>query len=152
LSRLLAYLGRFASIILGYFCASLAASAFLHLLLFSGLDWRGDELGAVVAGSVVLSIPFVALFVAYMAFLPALVPVLASEVLGLRGWLFHGLSGGAIALSVALLFARRETSSADAGLVLAVVAAGIVGGIVYWLVTGRSAGLALTSLVSGRER
>ena len=140
MSRLIAYLGRFAVILLGFACAALAASAFLHLLLIGGLDWRGDEVGPVVAGALLLSIPLVSLFVAYISFLPAAVVVLAAELLGRRDWLFFTLSGGGVGLVVARFAPGREAGWTDSGLLWALVACGIAGGLAYWLVAGRGSG------------
>ncbi|MGO4843263.1 hypothetical protein AB4144_64410, partial [Rhizobiaceae sp. 2RAB30] len=56
-----AYLLRFAAIIFGYAVAVFAASAFLNLLSLGAIDWRQDELPWVVAGSVMVTIPMVAL-------------------------------------------------------------------------------------------
>ena len=90
MSRVLVYLGRFALILVGYAIASLAASAFLHVVFarLAGLR-EPDVMPAVVMGSLVFSIPFVALFVAYFAFLPAIPAILLAEMLGKRDWLFY---------------------------------------------------------------
>ena len=65
MSRVLVYLGRFALIIAGYAVASVAGSAFLNLLFLGSLDLTPDEAASAFPGSIVFSIPFVAIFVAY---------------------------------------------------------------------------------------
>ena len=98
-SRVLLYLGKFAHMVLGYAAASLAASAFLNVILLGAAGLMAADMPPEVAtGSMVFSIPFVALFVAYFAFVPAVVVMLLAELLGKRDWLFHALSGGVVAL------------------------------------------------------
>ena len=63
MSRVLTYLGRCIIIIIGYAVASLAASAFLNILTLGALGWSADET-PIVMGSLVVSIPFIALFIA----------------------------------------------------------------------------------------
>ncbi len=48
----------------------------------------------VATGSFIFSIPFVALFVAYFAFIPAVPAIVIAEILGKRDWLFYALAGG----------------------------------------------------------
>ena len=97
----------------------------------------------VATGSMVFSIPFTALFVAYFAFVPAVVVMLLAELLGKRDWLFYALAGGFVALVVVGL----AYQSGDAGfayrdplLPVSIIGSGLVGGIAYWFVTGRFAG------------
>ena len=95
-------------------------------------------------GSVVFSIPFVALFVAYFAFLPAMPAILLSEILGKRDWLYHAISGDGVALVVVAFFrsaaAPGNNAITDPRFALALIGGGICGGIAYWLVAGRLAG------------
>src|SRR6185295_5971460 len=98
----------------------------------------------VVMGSIVFSIPFIALFVAYFAFLPAIPAILLSEILGKRDWLYHAISGAVVAL-VIVVFMRGAADAGneaitDARFALALIGGGICGGIAYWLVAGRLAG------------
>ena len=144
MSRVLIYLARFALILAGYAVASLAASAFLHIVSLGSLGFTKAEAPAVVMGSVVFSIPFVALFVAYFAFLPSIPAILLAEILGKRDWLYHAISGAVVAL-VVLGFIRgaAETGNdavTDPRFALALIGGGMCGGIAYWLVAGRLAG------------
>ena len=61
MSRVVAYLLRFAVIIAGYAFAALAASAFLNLISIGAFDWTAEEAPWVIAGSVLVSIPLAAL-------------------------------------------------------------------------------------------
>jgi hypothetical protein len=143
-SRIFVYLGRFALILVGYAIASLAASAFLHVVTLGPLRFTADEMPAVVMGSVVFSIPFVALFVAYFAFVPAIPAILLAEILGKRDWLYHAISGALVALVVVAFFrgaaAPGNNAVTDPRFALALIGGGLCGGIAYWLVAGRLAG------------
>ena len=143
MSRVIAYLVRFAVILFGYVVASLAASAFLNILVLGSLGLTPDQAHPTAAASLYFSIPFVALFVAYVAFVPAAVVILVAEILMRRDWLFYALAGAVVAAVFLGLvdnardsaFAVRETSA-----IMAVVGGGMVGGIFYWLSAGRWAG------------
>jgi hypothetical protein len=144
MSRVLVYFGRFALILAGYAIASLAASAFLHVVTLGSLGFTARDGAAVVMGPIVFSIPFIALFVAYFAFLPAIPAILLSEILGKRDWLYHAISGAVVAL-VIVVFMRGAADAGneaitDARFALALIGGGICGGIAYWLVAGRLAG------------
>ena len=92
MARVFVYLGRFALILSPTGWRSLAASTFLHVISLGSLGFTPDEAPAVVMGSIVFSIPFVALFVAYLAFLPSVPAILLSEFLGKRDWLYYAIS------------------------------------------------------------
>ncbi len=144
MAAVLVYLGRFFVIIIGYAIACVAASVFLNVLLFGAINLRPEETLPVVVGSMLISGPLVALFVAYFAFLPAVPAILIGEILGKRDWLFYAIAGAIIgAVVIGIMSGMAETGQdyvSDPGLALALIASGMVGGIAYWLVTGRTAG------------
>ncbi len=136
--------------IIGFGIAALAASAFLHIMWFGPLDPPPEEMSGMVAGTMFVSIPFVALLVGYFAFLPALVVLVIAEFYRRRGWLFYALGGAAaslffIARMLPTLMAP-ESDGFGVFLIAAAIGAGMVGGIAYWLVAGRTAGRWLDSL------
>ncbi|MER8830810.1 hypothetical protein NKH73_23335 [Mesorhizobium sp. M0938] len=143
MNRLIAYLIRFAVILIGYGVASLAASAFLNIMFLASLGLMTDETQPAAQASLWFSVPFVALFVAYFAFMPATIAILVSEILGRRDWLFYALAGAAVA-AVFLGFVRQTGDAnfevTNTSVMLAVIGCGMVGGIFYWLSAGRSAG------------
>lgn len=159
MNRLLVYLGHLFLILIAYAMAALAASSFMHIMWLGSLGWTAEEAPWITAGSIVFSIPFVALFVAYFAFVPAALMIGMGEILGARDWLFYAIGGAAIAVAVIALFwysgpepisfadgtplpePRREPLD-DPRFAMMVVGAGIVAGIIYWALAGRFAGVA----------
>ena len=136
-----AYLVRFAMIVLGYAVAALAASAFLNVILLALFGFAAEETRDAATGSFIFMIPFVALFVAYFAFLPAVVAIVFSELLAKRDWLFHALAGALVGL-VVIGFSRGThaySEIADLNFALAIIGAGMCGGIGYWAIAGRGA-------------
>lgn len=147
MSRVGAYLLRCIAILAGYAAACLAASAFIHLIVFAAAGFEpqdASDMPAAAFGPFAFSIPFVALFVAYFAFVPAAVVILVAEVMARRDWLFYAL-GGAVAAGAVLVFLGRSGDpdfvAGDTMPMLALIGAGIVGGFCYWLVAGRGAGM-----------
>jgi hypothetical protein len=143
MNRVVAYLIRFAAIIAGYAVAALAASVFLNVLMLGALGFIGGETSPAVE-SLVFSIPFVALFVAYFAFIPSVFAILVSEILAKRDWLFHALAGAVVSL-VIVGFMRGAAEAGneavtDTNFVLALIGSGMCRGIAYWLIAGRTAG------------
>lgn len=156
MTQVASYLFRFAVIIFGYAVAAFAASAFLNLLSLGALDWGQDELPWVVAGSVMVTIPMVALLIGYFAFIPAVPVILLAEVLARRDWLFYAIAGAVVAAVVVGYlwqangsledtgFAGQDITdpgSLDAGFIMMMIGGGIVGGVAYWLAAGRWAGI-----------
>lgn len=159
MSRVLAYLIRFAVIIAGYVVASLAASAFLNAVFFASAGFAAGDAPVIFGGSLFFSVPFVALFVAYFAFIPSIPAILLAEILGKRDWLFHAVAGGIVAVVVMGFFRHAagemytvsetldpgagpggSSVASDPAVILFMIAAGMFGGIAYWLVAGRTAG------------
>jgi hypothetical protein len=150
MSRMLGHLVRFAVIILGYLAASLAASAFIHVLFLGALGWTPEEVPFSITGPLVFTVPLVALFVAYFAFIPSFIVILATEFLGRRDWLTYALAGGLVSLAIGGIMWSDVVPAAEADaalpsivnqprVMLLMLGAGIVGGIAYWLVAGRRA-------------
>ena len=141
--RIIAYLIRFAAILVGYVVASLAASAFLNILVLAHLGYTPANPEPTATASLYFSVPFVALFVAYFGFMPAAVVILIAELLGRRDWLFYALGGAVIAV-VFLGFVHNVGDAnfdvTETNARLAVIGSGMVGGIFYWLCCGRWAG------------
>jgi hypothetical protein len=147
--RFFTHLLRFIIISIGYIAAVLSASGFLILMLWGGIG-QGDA-DQLHLGTALLAIgtPLLALFAGYYAFFPAIIVYIFSEIAGKRSWLFHAISGIFIALAA---IARRADANSfgnpPQGIILAVIAAGAVGGTAYWLIAGRSAGSHLDEIAT----
>jgi hypothetical protein len=143
MGRIVDYLVRCIIILFGYAVASLAASAFLHIIFFAWAGFEPKDAPELTMASFVFSIPFVALFVAYFAFVPSAVIILIAELLAKRDWLFYAIGGGIVA-AIFLAFLHQAADPdfdvAGSGPMLAVIGGGIVGGFFYWLCAGRWAG------------
>jgi hypothetical protein len=77
---------------------------------------------------------------AYHMFVPALIGVVISEALALRSWMYHAANGAVAAwLGWALTQDIRDEYRflTDPG---PLIAAGLAGGLVYWLIAGWTAG------------
>ena len=89
---------------------------------------------------------FATSYVGAVAFMPALLVIVIAEAARLRNFLYYGVGGALVGLasyygtdiSVRLENTTDVTPLANA-LQLA-AAAGIIGGLVYWLIAGRNAG------------
>lgn len=143
MSRILAYLLRLFVILAGYVAACLAASAFLHVIVFAWAGFEPGDAPGFIAGSLIFSVPFVALFVAYFGFVPSVAVILIGEVLNRRDWLTYAIGGGVVA-AVFLAFLYRNADPdfgvADPRWAATIIGSGLVGGIAYWLVAGIGAG------------
>jgi hypothetical protein len=149
-------IGQLFLILLGYAVATMAASAFVHLLFLGSAGFAPEDAPWLVMGSIVFSIPLVALFIAYFAFIPAAVAIGIAEIIGARDWLYYAIAGAIVGACVIALFwysmpypillddtpppAPNREPLDNPYVVLAVIGGGMLGGIFYWLVAGRLAG------------
>jgi hypothetical protein len=147
--RIFTYILRFILISVGFITAILAASAFLMLMLWGGVadsDVNHQDMRTLLLS---IGVPVLSLFAGYYAFFPAIIVFLFSEIAGKCSWLFHAIGGIVIALAA---IARRADANSFAnppqGIIMAVIAAGAVGGTAYWLIAGRSAGKHLDEIAS----
>lgn len=134
---------RFAVIVLGYACACIAASGFLNFVTLGSLGFNLDEAGSIATGSMLFTVPIVALLIAYFCFFPSMLVIVVAEVLGKRDWLFHALGGGLVALvfvSIVAMVDHEKDLMGDARFTLLMIGGGIVGGLAYWLIAGHSSG------------
>jgi hypothetical protein len=144
--RLLAQLIR---IVVALVLAFLAAGLFLAFGLFQALDPARDPVG--VGASIGFGLVGSSV-IGGSAFTPALVAIVLTELLRLRGVVIHLAAGGAIGLGL-WLAGQSPAGTAGAGAGVAegltqglapgttvAAAAGFVAGFVYWLLAGRQAG------------
>jgi hypothetical protein len=128
-----------------------AASAALAVLFALGAIWVGDELSAAAPHDPMLhhgAAPFfgLVLFAGTVApaltSLPALIAVVAGEVLRLRSWMYCVIAGGLSLAAIPLLAGTRNSdleAVASSQYMAIFLTAGFAGGFVYWLLAGRNA-------------
>lgn len=144
MDRLVTYLVRFIAILAGFVVACLAASLFVNVLFASTVVAVIPELSEAARPTLFVTVPFFALIIANLSFGAFLLVAVAAELLGWRSWLAHALAGAPVALYAGWRMAAAldaPAATTDTGLMLLTLAAGLVGGIAYWAIAGRNAGL-----------
>ena len=142
-------LGRIMMMFLGYVMACIAAALVLTLGSL-GPDWSevtaqfGPQPPGVESAALWSVTAMAAIVIFVVGFLPVLLAIALAEGLALRSAVIYGVIGAALALAMAygLDFAGYITGP-DAHLghnTEVFAAAGIAGGLVYWLFAGRNAG------------
>ena len=131
------------------FC--LAAGVALVVLYLLGALWVGNELRAAAPHEPALhhgGAPFFGMLLfastvtPALTALPAIAVAIVGEILRIRSWIYYVLAGGVSLAAIPLLV---TPSSADLPAVATTqymtifVAAGFVGGFIYWLFAGRRA-------------
>jgi hypothetical protein len=135
---------------IGYVIACLAVGAAISGTIVANA-WLGGEIATPMAHLTVESLFFggvLASLAAVHGFAPAVLAIVVSEVFGIRGPLYHVLCGGLAGALGHVAASPPAWSEAAGALDPAVggrlplfVAAGLIGGFVYWLVAGRGAGV-----------
>lgn len=137
-------IGRLFAIMIGFFAAAFAAGTVVTVaILFPA--WSDFVIGAYEDGLFGVAFTFGMVFVSGFALLPALVLILIGEIVPVRSVIYYALGGAIVALVILVSlggfdvsamrvngFARRESEI--------MIGAGIVAGLVYWLIAGRGAG------------
>src|SRR3954466_14361183 len=137
-------IGRLFIILLGFIAASLVAGAIVvGAVLFPALSDFSDGPIDPSALNIVLGFGFV--FVSGFALLPALLLVLITEAFDIRGALAYAAGGGLVGLACYLGLVPFDPATMHFdGIVRRhleiMTGAGIVAGIVYWIIAGRNAG------------
>jgi hypothetical protein len=129
---------------------SIAALASLAVLFALGGTWAGDELRAAAPndplvrdGAPIFGMLLFARTVGpALTALPALIAVVAGEVMRVRSWMYYVLAGGLSLAAIPILAAPEATelSSILASHGMTIFAtAGFAGGLLYWLLAGARA-------------
>lgn len=139
--RFISLLIRIIVILTAYVAALLSATLFLAILIAGGFQPQSDvEIMGLSAGMIV-SVPLMSSLIGYYSFLPSVIVIAIGELASRRDWLFYVLGAALISLLVMVWHWSNEPATIlDSGIASAAVAAGIVGGWVYWLIAGRNAG------------
>jgi hypothetical protein len=141
-------LGRIVMALLGYALACVAASLVLTIGSFAP-DWNeltrlGMDSAAAQSAALWWISGVAAIIIFSVGFLPACLVIALAEGLALRSAVIYGVIGAALALAMAygLDFAGYPAAP-DGDLARnreVFAAAGIAGGLVYWMIAGRRAG------------
>ena len=143
MDRFALFFMRLVMITIGFVAGALAAGialAFLTRIITppeaAELSRAGFDRWMIVATIVFSS------WTGYIAFFPAMFVILFSEFTSRRDWLFFTVAGGLIAvyapLVITLVWGSNRQSETE--FLTMSLASGMIGGLAYWLVSGRNAG------------
>jgi hypothetical protein len=140
----MALIGRLIAILFGFAAACLVAGMIVVVaVLFPEFSGLGD--GPIDSGALNIIIGFGFIFISGFALLPAMIVVLITEAFYIRGALTYAVGGGLAGLAcyLGLIPFDPATLQFD-GIVRRhleiMTGAGIVAGVVYWMIAGRNAG------------
>jgi hypothetical protein len=132
---------RFILIPLGYLVAVLAGSL---VILFG--SWKLGQPAPTPEGEAYMffgwmfAAPVLVVMLLGTMWLPAAIGVLVSEAFAIRSWIFHTANGAVSAWIWWSMLDYVDDSGVSLNEPLAVVAAGLAGGLAYWAIAGSSAG------------
>jgi hypothetical protein len=141
----MALIGRLFVIFFAFLAACLAAGMIVvGAVLFPELSDLGS--GAVDPRAFDIVIGFGFIFISGFALLPAMIIALMTEAFSIRGVLTYAIGGGLVGLACYLGLVPFDTETLRfEGIVRRhleiMTGAGIVAGLVYWMIAGRSAGI-----------
>jgi hypothetical protein len=140
----MALIGRLFVILFAFLCASLVAgSIVVGAIMFPEFSDLGA--GPVDPGALNIMLGFGFIFISGFALVPAAIVVLITEAFNIRGALTYAVGGGLVGLAcyLGLVPFDPDTLSFE-GVVRRhleiMTGAGIVAGVVYWMIAGRNAG------------
>jgi phosphotransferase system glucose/maltose/N-acetylglucosamine-specific IIC component len=131
------------------FLALIAAIVAAGIVLAIGIvlpEWSAMDSDPVERVAFFFAAFFATSYVGAVAFLPALLVVVVSEAASLRNFLYYGVGGALVGLAsyygsdISVRLENTTDVPPVANPLQLAAAAGIVGGIVYWLIAGRNAG------------
>lgn len=140
----MALIGRLFVILFGFLAACLVAGMIVvGAVLFPEFSDLGA--GPVDSGALDVVIGFGFIFVSGFALLPAMIVVLITEAFYVRGALTYAVGGGLVGLACYLGLVPFDPATLHfEGIVRRhleiMTGAGIVAGVVYWMIAGRNAG------------
>lgn len=128
------------ALLLASFAAGLVVTLAVLFPTFSDLD-----LGMADQGALNAVIVFGAIFISGFALIPALLVVVISEGVGIRSFVFYATAGAVAGFviywsSAAADFGALSVNSNTRREAEIMTGAGIIAGMVYWVIAGRNAG------------
>jgi hypothetical protein len=140
----MALIGRLFVILFGFFFACLAAGMIVvGAVLFPEFSDFAD--GPIDQSAINIVLGFGFIFISGFALLPAMIVVLITEAFYVRGVLSYAIGGAVVGLAcyLGLIPFNTETMQFE-GIVRRhleiMTGAGIVAGLIYWMIAGRNAG------------
>ncbi len=140
----MALIGRLFVILFAFLAASLVAGMIVvGAIMFPEFSDLGA--GPVDPGALNILLGFGFIFVSGFALIPAMIVVLITEAFNIRGVLTYAVGGGLVGLACYLGLVPFDTETLRfEGIVRRhleiMTGAGIVAGVVYWMIAGRNAG------------
>jgi hypothetical protein len=140
----MALIGRLFVILFGFLAASFVAGMIVvGAVLFPEFSDLGE--GPVDSGGLNIVLGFGFIFVSGFALLPAMIVAAITEAFYIRGALTYAVGGGLVGLACYLGLVPFDTDTLRfEGIVRRhleiMTGAGIVAGVVYWMIAGRNAG------------
>jgi hypothetical protein len=141
----MALIGRIIVILIALILALMAAGVALAIGVIAP-DWMGIDSDPIERFTFFVVAFFATSFAGAVGFVPALLLIVLSEAVPFRSFIYYGVAGGLIGLAAyfgsdisARLEVTTDITPVANGLQLA-AAAGIIGGLIYWLIAGRNAG------------
>jgi hypothetical protein len=125
---------------LGFIAACVAAGVMATFGVFGAEYFDIDVIGYYIASVVAMTF-----WAGTIAFLPAAIAIVLAESLGWRSALYYLLVGGLIGAAAIHLTTQSGVFDFADRPNAALLAAGFVGGFVYWLIAGRLAGTGIVS-------
>jgi hypothetical protein len=134
---------RFILVPLGYLAATIAGA---FIILFG--SWKAgtlmlsdnpDAATAALFGSIVAG-PILVVVLLGTMWLPASVGIIISEAFAIRSWIYHAANGGLAAWIGWSLMQDTQNDYRFLAEPRILVAAGLAGGLAYWVVAGSTAG------------
>jgi hypothetical protein len=140
----MALIGRLFVILFGFFAACLVAGMIVvGAVLFP--EFSDLSSGPIDPSALNIVLGFGFIFISGFALLPAMIVVVITEAFYIRGALTYAVGGGVVGLACYLGLIPFDTATLRFdGIVRRhleiMTGAGIVAGVVYWLIAGRNAG------------
>jgi hypothetical protein len=141
----MSFFGRIIVVFFSLFVAIMIAGVTLAIGIIAP-DWRGIDSDPIERVNFFIVSFFATSLAGAVAFLPALIVVVFAEIARMRSFIYYGVGGALVGLASYFgtdISVRLEntTDVAPVGNTLQLAAAaGIVGGLAYWLLAGRNAG------------
>jgi hypothetical protein len=140
----MALIGRLFVILFGFLAACLVAGTIVvGAVLFPEFSDLGS--GPIDSGSLNIVVGLGFIFISGFALLPAMIVVAITEAFYIRGALTYAVGGGLVGLACYLGLVPFDTATLHFDGIIRrhleiMTGAGIVAGIVYWMIAGRNAG------------